>query len=77
MRIAEFRFNHVRILDIEVEVARTDRAWRQGGGVGYRLGEVIRLGVDVDRYERTSDIVLRTYDAWRIGGSVTYGIKTP
>jgi opacity protein-like surface antigen len=66
-----------RAVALDDGVARTDRAWRQGGGVGYRLGEVIRLGVDVDRYERASDIVLRTYDAWRIGGSVTYGIKTP
>lgn len=66
-----------RAVALDAGVARTDRAWRQGGGVGYRLGEVVRLGFDVDRYERASDIVQRTYDAWRIGGSVTYGIATP
>jgi Putative beta-barrel porin 2 len=66
-----------RTVAVDDSIGRTDRSWRQGGGLGYRLGEYIRLGVDVDRYERSSDISLRTYDAWRIGGSVTYGIKTP
>ena len=57
------------------DAARRDHGWRYGGGFGYRLGEYIRLGLDVDRFERTSDVDTRSYESWRIGGSVTYGIK--
>jgi opacity protein-like surface antigen len=59
------------------DLARVERQRRIGGGVGYRLGEFIRVGVDVNRDRRTSDVTLRQYDAWRVGGSITYGIKAP
>jgi hypothetical protein len=48
-----------------------------GGGVGCHLGEIVRLGFDVDYYTRRSPISNRRYEGWRGGLSITYGIKTP
>jgi Putative beta-barrel porin 2 len=57
-------------------VPRTDKLRQAGGGVGYRFGEQVRLGVDADHYRRQSVISGRTYQGWRIGGSVNYGVRT-
>jgi hypothetical protein len=73
-RVARQTLNY-HVVAQAADRSRTDRGWRYGGGLGYRLGEYIRLGVDVDRYERTSDITARGYESWRVGGSVSYGIK--
>jgi hypothetical protein len=63
------------VVSLPGDLARKDHGWRYGAGLGYRLGEYIRLGFDVDRFERQSDITARRYDSWRAGGSLTYGIK--
>ena len=55
---------------------RTDRGKLLGGGIGWRVGEHLRLGVNVDYVERRSDTaVMRSYDRVRTGISVTYGTK--
>lgn len=57
------------------DLGRIDRSWQYGGGVGYRLGQFIRLGFDIDRFKRTSDIRIRQFEGWRAGGSVSYGVE--
>jgi hypothetical protein len=57
--------------------ARTDRVRQIGGGVGYHLGEFVRFGVDTERVSRRSPLTSRTYEGWRTGVSITYGMKTP
>jgi hypothetical protein len=56
---------------------RTDRARQVGGGVGYHVGEIMRLGLDTEFASRRSPITNRSYDGWRSGLSITYGMKTP
>lgn len=53
---------------------RTDHIQTYGGGIGYHMGKDLRLGFNVDKSRRISDIGLRTYDNLRFGMSVTYGI---
>jgi hypothetical protein len=52
---------------------RVDRVGMLGGGVGYRIGRDLRIGVDLDRERRRSAIELREYQGFRTGLSVTYG----
>jgi hypothetical protein len=55
---------------------RTDTAWHAGGGVGRRVGRTARIGVDVVRVRRNSpELPERSYEGWRIGGSLTYGVQ--
>lgn len=55
---------------------RTDSGRRFGGGVGYTLGQFVRLGLDVDYAERRSEAVInRDYDGIRAGMTITYGTK--
>jgi len=54
----------------------TDRTKQLGGGVGCRVGEVIRLGVDTLFASRQSPLTGRNYQGWRTGFSLTYGMKT-
>lgn len=57
-----------------VEVAdRTDHYRTFGFGAGYHLGNNFRLGFNVDRQHRVSEINEREYEGWRYGTSVTYG----
>lgn len=54
---------------------RIDRPWYAGAGVGYRVGETLRLGFDVNYYRRTMGLAAgRDYSGLRIGGSLTYGL---
>ncbi len=55
--------------------ARTDTGSRVGGGVGYSFGQSLRVGVDVDYYQRSSTRFVRDYDGLRVGGSFTYGLQ--
>ncbi len=55
-------------------ISRRDRATFYGGGLGYRLGETARLGINVEWSRRRSDTLLdRHYDRRRLYGTVTYG----
>jgi len=53
--------------------ARTDFIDRFGGGVGYAFGEQMRIGLDVNSYQRSSELPSRQYSGVRAGVSVTYG----
>jgi hypothetical protein len=52
--------------------ARSDRLHTIGGGVGYRLGENSRLGLNIDHTKRSSPVEQRRYTRRRIFGSLTY-----
>jgi hypothetical protein len=52
---------------------RIDSVRSFGGGLGYHLGGDVRVGFNVDKAVRSSDLVTRQYDDLRIGTSVTYG----
>ena len=57
----------------EAEVRR-DRATLYGGGLGYRLGDTARLGMNVEWSHRRSDQQPdRQYDRRRVFASLTYG----
>lgn len=57
---------------------RKDHGKFYGGGIGYTLGEHVRVGFDVDYLDRRSERdITRTYDNVRMGASVTYGLKQP
>lgn len=53
---------------------RVDRVRSFGGGIGYRLGVDLRMGFNIDRQERTSDLIGHDYDDLRFGFAVTYGL---
>ncbi len=55
---------------------RTDSGRRFGGGLGYTLGQYVRLGFDVDYMERRSEAeIVRDYDGIRAGMTITYGTR--
>lgn len=52
---------------------RVDNVRSYGGGIGYHLGKGSRLGFNVDKTNRVSDVSRRQFDDVRFGSSVTYG----
>jgi hypothetical protein len=53
-----------------------DKGYVFGGGVGYRLGETFRLGLDTNYYTRRSELEgRRDYEGLRVFGSISYGIQ--
>jgi hypothetical protein len=53
-----------------------DRGYIYGGGLGYRVGEVFRLGADANYYTRRSEIEgRRDFEGLRVFGSISYGIQ--
>lgn len=52
---------------------RRDQVTSYGGGIGYRFGTVVRLGLDVEQIERRSDLPERDYRGLRVFGSLRYG----
>ncbi|HJR60720.1 MAG TPA: outer membrane beta-barrel protein [Vicinamibacterales bacterium] len=53
-----------------------DKGYVYGGGVGYRLGETFRLGLDTNYYTRRSEIEgRRDFEGLRVFGSISYGIQ--
>jgi hypothetical protein len=54
---------------------RTDRGTILGLGIGYLVGETVRVGFDVNYYRRESEIAGRNYDGLRAGASVSYGLQ--
>jgi len=54
---------------------RTDHSWQLGAGVGYRVGELLRLGVDANYYKRDApEAEFRNYGGLRVGASFSYGL---
>lgn len=52
---------------------RVDRVDLLGGGVGYRIGREMRIGVNFYQERRRSPLLTRDYVAYRAGTTVTYG----
>ncbi|MQA31287.1 MAG: outer membrane beta-barrel protein [Luteitalea sp.] len=52
---------------------RIDSVRSFGGSIGYRLGNSVRIGFNVDQQRRTSPVGNRGYHGLRYGTSVTYG----
>jgi hypothetical protein len=52
---------------------RIDQIRSYGGSIGYRLGNDIRIGFNVDQQHRSSPVFNRDYHGLRFGTSVTYG----
>lgn len=58
---------------IDPRDGRRDFIGRFGGGIGYTVGDQVRIGLDAQSYYRSSDIPGREYGGIRAGLSVTYG----
>ncbi len=56
-----------------IDPNRTDSIRSFGGGLGYHFGGDARVGLNVDKTTRSSDIAARQYGDLRYGMSVTYG----
>jgi hypothetical protein len=55
---------------------RTDTGSRYGGGIGYTVGQYLRLGFDVNYIDRRSEAdVTRNYEGIRAGFTITYGLR--
>ncbi len=52
---------------------RIDYVHTYGGGIGYHMGNDVRIGFNVDQQYRTSPVGYREYHGLRFGTSVTYG----
>src|SRR5215510_9748140 len=52
---------------------RVDTIDTSGGGFGYHIGRDMRIGVNIDQYERLSPLIGRQYKGLRYGIAVTYG----
>lgn len=64
-----------RGLTAEPSAPHTDAGVLVGFGIGYFVGETLRIGVDVNSYSRRSALSIRNYDGVRAGASVTYGLQ--
>jgi hypothetical protein len=53
---------------------RVDTLRTYGGGVGYHLGPDVRIGFNVDKQQRDSDLFGRQFEGLRYWASVTYGL---
>jgi hypothetical protein len=70
-----FNYQEADIPGIEPLPERIDRYRTFGGGVGYRVGRDIRVGINIDSVRRDSVVPGQTYDAVRGGMAVTYVLK--
>jgi len=53
---------------------RADDVRTLGVGFGYHVGSDLRIGFNVDRSRRDTDLVAHRYEGYRVGMSVTYGL---
>jgi len=58
-----------------VSTRRADKGRLYGLGGGYRLGEAVRLGLDVNYVVRRSPETIRQYEGFRVGATVSYGLS--
>ena len=71
--LSQLAYQRVSLGESTAESDRIDWVDLFGGGVGRRLGDNLRIGIDVDRVSRRSPLAFREYQGFRIGGSFTYG----
>jgi hypothetical protein len=56
---------------------RLDRSYYVGGGVGYEMNNLLRVGVEANYYQRTSDTVtFNDYNGLRVGAVISYGLPS-
>jgi hypothetical protein len=73
-RIGAQRMAYRERVSLQVEEAsRVDHVRSFGGGIGYHVGDDLRVGFNVDRQKRTSIVDLREYEGLRFGATITYG----
>jgi hypothetical protein len=73
-RVGVQQLNYRTRIGTVVAVAnRIDIVHSYGGSIGYRAGNNVRIGFDVDRQHRASPVSDRDYQGLRFGTSVTYG----
>ena len=73
-RVVEQRLAYRNRAGFPVQVAdRTDAVHSIGVGVGYHLGRELRLGFNVDKVRRVSQVESRPYEGLKYGTSLTYG----
>ena len=65
--------NRERTDDVLEIVDRLDNVSSYGGGIGYRLGQDLRLGFNVEQANRESPLADHRYDGLRYGLAVSYG----
>lgn len=61
------------VLPTSTNVDEVDNVKSYGAGVGLHLGKELRLGFNVDRIRRDSDVRIRRYENLKFGSSITYG----
>jgi hypothetical protein len=67
--------DYKRLNSVAAGTARTDIVRQYGGGLGYRVGQTLRLGFDAIYYRRlSSEVALRDFAGLRFGASVSYGL---
>lgn len=52
---------------------RVDRMQTYGAGIGFHMSKDLRLGVNVDKERRLSDLASRRFDNLKLSSAVTYG----
>jgi hypothetical protein len=55
------------------EIGRSDRVDTYGAGFGRRLGDDVRVSLDVNKVRRLSTVPSRQYEGYRVGVSISYG----
>lgn len=75
-RVGWQSLGYQRVASSNTSGDRVDHGTRYGAGAGYRIGETLRLGVDIDYYARRSQsLISREFDGLRVGGSFSYGLQ--
>jgi len=75
-RAAWQSLDYRNLAGVNVATDRVDKVREFGGGVGYRVGRTVRLGVDADQYQRRAGVAFQNdYDGLRVGASVTFGLQ--
>jgi Putative beta-barrel porin 2 len=68
--------DYQQVVSASAAVPRADLGRVYGAGIGYRVGETLRFGVDANYYQRTSPALpLRDYQGFRVGASFSYGLS--
>jgi len=73
-----YRLNYQRAETGNVDIAapeRVDRYQTYGGGIGYRVGKDIRVGLNLDYVRRESVLPGQNYDGLRGGVAATYVLQ--
>jgi hypothetical protein len=55
------------------QLDQDERGRLYGFGVGYRLGETLLMGLNINYLARRSQVKTREYDGLRVGASISYG----